>query len=90
MVTAQDGEGAIGKTQPNCIVVGGGVPWRRRTDAFGAFEVWEIQVAARQEEVLRAGFRVDWEATGLSCSEMGCGGWAGDVDDKAEGVKVST
>ena len=83
MVTREDGERSIREPAPDRFVVFGGIARRRAADALGALEAWLVEVRAREEEVLRAGFGVDWEAAGLGGAEVGGGAGGGDVDDEA-------
>ena len=83
VVAGEDGEGAVGEAEPDGVVVGGGFARRRRADVFGAFEAGFVEIRAREEEVLWAGFGVDGEAAGLGGAEVGGDAGGGDVDDEA-------
>lgn len=85
VVAAEGCEGAVGDSAPDFFEVGGVVAEGRAADVFGAGEGvgrCAIQRGGKEEEVLRAGFGVDWEEAVLGLTDVvdGCGG--GHVNDE--------
>ena len=83
MIGREHRECAVRETQPDCLVIVGGVARRRRADTLCAFEVRLVEVVPREEEVLRAGLGVDGEASRLGVPQVGGGTGRGDVHDEA-------
>jgi hypothetical protein len=81
MVRRKYREGPVCQAAPDRVVIIGGFAGWRGADALGALEVRMVEVGAGQEEVLRAGFGVDWQAASLGGTEMCGGARRGDVDD---------
>jgi hypothetical protein len=82
VVRGEDGEGSVGKANPDGFVVVGRITRWWRADTFGALEVWFVKVRSGQEEILWARFGVDGEASCLGRPQVGCCTGGGDMDDQ--------
>lgn len=82
VIGRERGESAIRDGSPHGLQVFGLLAQRRGADAFGSFEVLPAQSFRQEVEILRAGFAMNWEQSGLRIADMTCGDLGGHMDEQ--------